>query len=356
MKDSAEEKAGLLVGMLVALATWLLLHRSRRRDDEGVIAAFLQAGRGRNASHPGEIPAKGWKDILVRVWKSVDEDRILAVAAGVTFLGLLAIFPAIAAIVSLYGLFADPIGIARTLESLAGVLPGGTLDVIRDQIMRVASAPQESLGLGVAIGLAVSFWSANSGMKAVFDALNVAYDEKEKRGFFKLNLVSLAFTVAAILFLLVAAAVVVGVPLLLEHLPLQNVTEWLVHLLRWPVMLICVISALAVLYRYGPSRDKARWRWVTWGSAIVGIVWLGASALFSWYAANFGSYNETYGTLGAVIGFMTWLWISAIIVLLGAEINAEIEHQTVRDSTVGPPTPLGTRGATMADTVGTAHP
>jgi membrane protein len=193
-------------------------------------------------------------------------------------------------------------------------------------------------------------------MKALFDALNVAYAEKEKRGFFKLNLVSMIFTIGAILFLLAAVVAVIGLPLLLKHLPLQSVTAWLVSALRWPAMLVCVVAALALLYRYGPSRDKARWRWVTWGSALVGVLWLGASALFSWYAANFGSYNETYGSLGAVIGFMTWLWISAIIILLGGEINAEIEHQTARDSTVGPPMPLGTRGATMADTIGASHP
>jgi membrane protein len=220
---------------------------------------------------------------------------------------------------------------------------------------RLAAQPNSTLGLSMVVGLLISLWSANAGIKALFDALNVVYDEKEKRGFFSLNATSLAFTLAAIAFLLVAIGAIAGLPIILKHLPLHGVVEWAIRILRWPLLLASVVIALAIIYRYGPSRDRAKWKWVTWGSAIAGALWLAASALFSWYAANFGSYNETYGSLGAVIGFMTWLWISAIVILLGGEINAEMEHQTLRDSTEGHPAPLGTRGATMADTVGAAQ-
>jgi membrane protein len=331
------------------------MRASNKTGQGSVAAAALQPGRGRYAKHPHEIPARGWKDIAIRVYKSISEDRLLAEAAGVTYYALLAIFPAIAALVSVYGFFADPGEIVRTLDSVKGILPGGAIDVIREQLTRVASQPSTTLRLGAILGLLISLWSANAGIKALFDALNVVYDEKEKRGFFALNATSLVFTVAAITFVIVAIIAIAGLPLVLKHLPLPEFTGWLLQLCRWPVLLVFVVLALSVVYRYGPSRDRPKWRWVTWGGAIAGLLWLSASALFSWYAANFGSYNETYGSLGAVIGFMTWLWISAIVILLGGEINAEMEHQTLRDSTEGPPAPIGIRGAKMADTVGAAQ-
>jgi membrane protein len=191
-------------------------------------------------------------------------------------------------------------------------------------------------------------------MKAVFDALNIVYDEEEKRSFIKLNLWSLSFTLGAILFLLLALAGIVALPVVLNYVGLGSGVEWLIRLGRWPVLLIVIVAGLAVLYRYGPSRDEAEWKWLTPGSIVAAVVWLVGSILFSWYVANFGSYNETYGSLGAVIGFMTWIWLSAVVVLTGAEINAEIEHQTAHDTTVGHRQPIGARGATMADTVGAA--
>jgi len=310
------------------------------------------AERGRHASTPSEIPVRGWKDILLRVYKNISTHRVMAIAAGVTFYSILAIFPAIAALVSLYGLFADPAAIAAQLDQVAGVLPGGALDVLREQMTRVASQGGGTLGLTFIIGLVAALWSANAGMKALFDALNVVYGEEEKRGFIKLNAVSLAFTTGAILFLLIAMAAVVVLPVGLNFVGLASMSDLLVRLIRWPVLLIAIGLALAVLYRYGPSRDEPRWRWTTWGSAFAAIVWLIASVLFSWYAANFGSYNKTYGSLGAIIGFMVWIWISAIVILIGAELDAEMEHQTARDTTIGRPQRMGTRGAAVADTVG----
>jgi membrane protein len=354
--QSEEEKKSLIIAAAVALIALASMKFSgkKRGTGSGAIAS-LEPARGRYAENPSEIPGRGWKDIAIRVYKSISEDRVLAEAAGITYYTLLAIFPAIAALVSIYGMVADPAQIASTLDNVKGILPGGAIDVVREQLTRVTAQPSSTLGLGAIVGLLIALWSANSGIKALFDALNVVYDEKEKRGFFALNVTSLAFTIGAITFLIVAIAAVAGLPIALKHLPLHRVVEWVIEIMRWPVLLAAVVLALAFFYRYGPSRDRAKWKWVTWGSAIAGVLWLGASALFSWYAANFGNYNETYGSLGAVIGFMTWLWISAIVILLGGEINAEIEHQTLRDSTVGHRAPLGTRGAKMADTVGAAQ-
>jgi membrane protein len=200
----------------------------------------------------------------------------------------------------------------------------------------------------------ISLWSANAGIKALFDALNAVYQEKEKRSFIRLNAVTLSFTIATIAFLLIALAAVVALPLILNYLPLPGVTGLVLEIARWPILLVLVACGLTLIYRYGPSRTEPRWQWITWGSAFAAISWLAASALFSWYAANFGTFNKTYGSLGAIIGFMTWMWLSIIVVLVGAKLNAEIEHQTAAESTTGPPKPLGRRGAKMADTIGPA--
>jgi membrane protein len=322
---------------------------------ESVADATDQEGRGRLASSPSEIPARGWKDILLRVYSNISEHRVLALAAGMTYYSLLAIFPAIAALVAIYGLFADPSAITRHLDQVSGILPGGAVDVARDQLTRVASKGSGTLGATFVIGLVISLWSANAAMKSLFDTLNIVYGEKEKRGFVKLNAVSLSFTLAGILFVLAAVGAVVVIPVVVNFIGLSNFADLMLRIARWPAMFVAVALALALIYRYGTSREAPRWRWITWGSAVAAVLWLLASALFSWYAANFGKFNETYGSLGAVIGFMTWLWISAIVILIGAELDAEMEHQTARDTTTGSPQPIGTRGARMADTVGPAR-
>jgi len=324
--------------------------RSRRDDRAGG-----DDRRGRSAEGPSEIPALGWKDILLRVYNGISDDRILANAAGVTYYALLALFPGIAALVSIYGLFADPNTIVSHVDTVAGFAPGGAIDVVRDQLTRVSGQGSTTLGVSFLIGLAISLWSANSGIKALFDSLNVVYEENEERGFIRLNLVTLSFTIAAIAFLLIALACIVALPVALNYLPPSGVTGVILEFARWPILLVLVAFGLTVIYRYGPSRAEPRWQWITWGSVFAAIVWLAASALFSWYSANFGSFNKTYGSLGAVIGFMTWMWLSIIVVLIGAKLNAEIEHQTARDSTSGRPKPLGVRAAKMADTIGTAQ-
>ena len=278
----------------------------------------------------------------------------MSVAAGVTYYALLAIFPAIAALVSLYGLFADPVSLQDHLNAMSGVLPGGAVDIIREQVTRIASQGGGTLGFSFIIGLVISLWSANAGMKAVFDALNIVYDEEEKRSFIKLNLMSLSFTLGAIFFILLALAGIVVLPILLDFIGLRESVEWLLSLARWPILLIAVVLGLSVIYRYGPSRDKAEWKWVTPGGVSCGRALAHRVDAVLLVCGNFGSYNETYGSLGAVIGFMTWIWISSVVVLLGAEINAEMEHQTAKDTTEGSHQPMGTRGAQMADTVGVA--
>ena len=205
------------------------------------------------------------------------------------------------------------------------------------------------MGFGAVIGLLTALWSANQAMKALVDALNVVYEEKEKRGFFRRLAVTMAFTLGGILFVLLAVAAVVVLPVALNFVGLGGL-ETVLKLARWPLMLAAIGLFLAVVYRYGPSRDAAKWRWVSWGSAVASVVWVIGSVAFSWYVTNFGNYNETYGSLGAAIGFMTWIWLSSIVVLAGAELDAEMEHQTARDTTTGPERPMGARGAKMADT------
>jgi membrane protein len=329
-----------------------------RSTDEPVAAQHERAqetGRGRHAQAPWQIPWRGWKDILWRTYEQVGEDRLLAVAAGVVFYGLLAVFPAVTALVSLYGLFASPSAISDQLSLLAGILPQGAVEILREQIGRLTAGSSAKLGFGFIFGLAVALWSANAGMKAIMDALNVVYEEKEKRGFIKLNLVSLAFTIAAIFSVLLALGAVVVLPVALSYLGLQNLTGLLFRLARWPLLLLIVVFGLAVLYRYGPSRREPRWQWISVGSAFAAVAWLISSALLSWYLASFADYNATYGSLGAGIGMMMWMWISAIVILFGAQLNSEIEHQTARDSTVHGEKPLGARDAVMADTVGKAQ-
>jgi membrane protein len=310
--------------------------------------------RVRDSAWCWQIPWAGWKDILWRTYGQIGDDRLLAVAAGVVFYGLLAIFPAVTAFVSLYGLFAKASTISDHLSLAAGFIPSGGVEIIQEQINRITAKGDARLSLAFAFSLGLALWSANAGMKAVIDALNVTYNEKEKRGFIKLNLISLALTGGAILSLLVALGSIVVLPLMLSSFGLGGWTEILLRFLRWPVLICLVVFGLAVLYRFGPSRESPRWEWLSVGSVTAAIAWLVGSALLSWYLANFANYDATYGSLGAAIGMMILMWMSSIVILVGAELNSEIEHQTARDSTTGPERPLGQRGAAMVDTVGAA--
>jgi membrane protein len=313
-----------------------------------------EGGRGRWARGPLQIPWAGWKDILVRTYREIQEDRLLALAAGVAFYSLIALFPGIAAGVSSYALFANTATISNHLQVAADIVPANALDIMNTEITRIAAKSDGRLTFGFLLGLAIALWSANAGMKAIFDALNIIYDEDEKRGIVRLNLVSLFFTICAIAGAGLAVAFVVVFPLLLAAFGVTSFDHPIVGYLRWPVLFVLLIVGLSVLYRYGPSRRLAKWRWLSVGSIAAALAWLAVSSLFSWYLGNFANYNATYGALGAVVGMMMWMWLSTIVVLVGAELNSEIEHQTAHDSTVGSDQPLGTRGAVMADTVGAA--
>ena len=279
------------------------------------------------AQNAWQIPLEAWKEILLGTYRQINEDRLLATAAGVVFYGLLAIFPAVTALVSSYGLFADPSTIAQNLQSLALMLPDGSFAIVADQVTRVLAKETVTLSATFVFGLLMAIWSANAGMKAIFDALNVVYEERERRGFFQLNLTSLAFTVAALVAILLMIAGVVAVPLALQKLGLGQRAEWIVTIGRWPALIILLLTALALLHRFGPSRPNARWQWLTVGALAATILWLVGSALLSWYLSNFGNYTATYGSLGTAIGLMIWMWMSAIIVLCGAELNSEIERR-----------------------------
>jgi membrane protein len=309
-------------------------------------------GRGRHAVHPLQIPWRGWYDIVWRTYQEMLSDRLLSIAGGVSFFVLLAIFPAITAMVSAYGLLFSPSIIADNLSLLNDVVPDNVLGVVHEQVGHIASNSGGALSTGIVVGILVSLWSAMSGVKAMIDALNVIYEQKETRSFIRLNLVALAFTLAAIAAFLLVVACIIVLPLILSFVGLGGFTQALTRFARWPVLLIVLLTGLAVLYRYGPDRRVARWQWVSVGSVFATLTWMAASFLFSLYLSRFANYNATYGSLGAAVGVMMWLWISTTVMLLGAELNAEIEHQTARDSTVGADKPLGARGAVMADTVG----
>ena len=307
--------------------------------------------RGRHAQTPAQIPPAGWRDIALRVFHGISEDRIMTISGGVTFFVLLALFPGLAGLISLYGLFADSTTIAQHLNSLDGILPEGGMQILRDQLQQLTSQPPQKLGFATLASLAISLWSANGGIKAMFEGLNAVYEENEKRSFMKLNAISLALTLAAVVFVIASLLTITVVPKLLSFLDLPGVSE-IVNFARWPVLLVVASLMIAVVYRFGPSREQPQWRWISPGSIFAAVTWIAASLLFSWYTAHFGSYNKTYGSLGAAVGFMTWIWISTMVILIGAKINAELEHQTVADTTAGTPAPRGKRGARMADTVG----
>lgn len=312
-----------------------------------------EPGRGRRARSLSEIPLRGWKDIALRTVKEFTDDQIPMIAAGVTFYSLLALFPALGAFVALYGLFADVAEVQRHLHLLAFMLPPDALRFIGEQMLRMATAKTGGLSLAFVASLLVSIWSANGAVKALMTGLNIAYEEQESRGFVKRTLVSLVFTLGYLALTIAALALLAAGPaietFLGHHAAL--VFSWI----SWPLLLAGLVIALAVLYRFGPSRDPVRWRWLTWGSGFAVLLWVIASGLFSLYVGNFAHYDRTYGSLGAVIGFMTWTWISAMVVLMGAELNSEIEHQTTVDTTTGAPEPMGFRRARMADTVGAAQ-
>jgi membrane protein len=344
------------IALAVMAALWPRRPRQTAEDIEPLTAEELDAaepGRGRIASAPWQIPPLGWKDILWRTYRNVGHDSLPSVAGGVTFYLLLATFPAVTAFVSVYSLFIDPGTVEALLYRWSAILPNDALELIGDQMMRLGAQRHEVLSAAFAVSTLISIWSANAGMKALLLGLNVAYDEIEKRPYFRRTLFTYAVTLSAVTVLAAITLLTVAAPVLLGPLGLR-----VIHLeiapLRWLLVYLIVASALTLVYRYGPSRHRPKWRWVTFGGAAAAAVWIPASLGFSFYVDNFTHLGATYGSLGAVIGFMLWVWFTVMIVLVGAELNAEVEHQTACDTTQGPWKPMGGRGAIVADTVGRA--
>lgn len=308
-------------------------------------------GRGRKAERPSDIPKPGWRDILLRTKDEISNDHVSVVAAGVAFFGLLAVFPTIAAMISIAGLMLDPAAMQEQIATLAGMLPEDAAAILRDQANQVA-ADDTSAGITAVISIALALYGASKGMKTLMEGMNIAYDEEEERGFVRYNLTALALTVILIIGLVMALSALIAAPAAIAALGLPGWIDTLINWARWPLMAVLTVFGLDIIYRYGPSRESPQWRWINWGSVLAMIIWVAGSFAFSVYVSNFGSYSETYGALGGVIILLTWLWLSAFIVLLGAELNSEMEHQTARDTTTGPERPMGERGAAKADTLG----
>jgi membrane protein len=310
--------------------------------------------RGRTASDPRQIPGPGWKDIVVRSWREVSENNIFLVSGGVTYAVLLALFPALAALVSIYGLLLDPAQVERQVAALSDILPPESTQMIGDELHTLVSAPHGSLSIGAAVALLLALWSASRGMSGLITAFNIAYQQKETRGFFKLNLIAIGLTVGMLIGGTVIIALVGVLPAAIQFVGLGAVTKWLVLVLEWPLLIVVVMVGLAVLYRYAPNRLTPQWRWVSPGAIAATVLWLLGSLAFTVYVSHFNSYDKTYGSLGGVVVMLTWLYLSAFVTLFGAVINAQSERQTEADSTVGHPKPMGDRRAYAADTVGEA--
>jgi membrane protein len=315
--------------------------------------ALTETDRGRDAEAPQQIPARGWKDVLVRVKAASKDDHVMLFGAGVALFGLLALVPALAALMSIYGLVANPATIDEQLVDALSAAPAEVRDLVSQQVRDIGDASSGAI-VTVVLGFLFALWSASAGMKNLIEAINIAYDEEETRGFVKLRALSLAFTLGAIVFLVVAFALIAFLPSVIATTDLGTAGRVLLNILRFVVLFAGVLFGLALLYRYAPDRDAPKWSWATPGAVFAAVVWMVGSLLFSVYTANFGRYNETYGALGAIVVVILWLLLSAVVVILGAEINCELERQTVRDTTKGAERPLGQRSAYAADTVGPA--
>ncbi len=301
------------------------------------------------AERPTEIPARGWFAVLRRTFAEMGRDHVTLLAGGVAYAWFMALFPGLIAAVLTYGLVTDPADVQRQIDNLLTGLPADAQSLLADQMTSLASSPSSGLGIGLLISIALALWSASAGIAGLVEAVNLAYDEEEMRGFIKKRALALLLTLGFLVFLAVAIALVAVLPAVLDQLGLGVVAEVAVQVARWGGLVVLMIVALGVLYRLGPDRDDAQVRWVSTGAVTATLVWVAASVAFSLYVDNFGSYGETYGSLAGVAVLLLWLWITALVVLVGAELNAETEAQTLRDTTVGEPRPLGERGAVKAD-------
>lgn len=306
---------------------------------------------GGQAQTPTQIPPRGWWQVLKRALRESGTDNVPILAGGVAFFAFLAVFPSLIAALTLYGLVADPAQVAQQMQNLSGALPPEARSIIADQLTALTGGSEGALTVGLVVSLLAALWSTSGATSNVITGINIAYDEKETRGFVKLRATALGLTLGAIVFGLVALALVAVTPVALDQLRLGVVGQVLAQAVRWTLLVGVLIVGLAVVYRVAPNRDDARFRWVSPGVVVAVLLWILGSVAFSLYVSFFGSYNKTYGALAGVIVLMLWLYLTSYIVLLGAEINAEAERQTARDTTIGEPMPLGERGAVVADTL-----
>ncbi|HEY0687157.1 MAG TPA: YihY/virulence factor BrkB family protein [Steroidobacter sp.] len=314
--------------------------------------ADTEADRGRLAHRPRDIAWRGWWDVFWRVKDQLDADNVSIVAGGLALFGLMALFPSLAAAVAIYGIIASPEAIAAQIQTFAALLPAGTVEILQNQLYQLVSQRNETLSIGVIAGILVAIWSARKGMVALITAMNVAYNEHDHRSFLMRMLISFGFTLGGVLGFLLLVAIGVAVPIVLAFFPFGNATEWVLLTVRWALLWVMAVFAFSVLYRFAPHRTHPRWEWVNAGSIIAATLWLIGSALFALYVRNFNSFGEAYGAIGGVVVMLMWFYVSSYVVILGAEINSELERQTVNDTTVGPGMPMGRRGAYSADTVG----
>ncbi|MFO1028576.1 MAG: YihY/virulence factor BrkB family protein [Acetobacteraceae bacterium] len=315
-------------------------------------ASDAKLNRGRSADTPTQIPAAGWKDIALRTYKEIGENNLFLVAGGVTYALLLAMFPALAALVALYGLLFNPAQVEQQINSLSAVLPPQTTELVGTELHNLVEASGKSLGIGAIVALLFALWSASRGMSGLITAFNIAYRQQESRSFIRFNMIALGLTIAGLVGGVIIIALVGVLPAAIQFVGLGVILKWVILIVQWPILIAVVMVCLAVLYRYAPNRSPAKWRWVSPGAIVATILWLIGSIAFSIYVSNFNSYNATYGSLGGVVILLTWLYLSSFVALLGAVINAQAERQTRHDSTEKPDQPLGQRGAYAADTVG----
>lgn len=308
--------------------------------------------RGRHIKKPRNMPLLGWRDILLRVRNRLDTDNLGLIAGGVAFFFLLAIFPAISAMVAIYGLVNDPTDMQEQFQSFSQLLPTEASEIILSQLQEVTRQSSASLSMGALLGMLFAFWSSMKGMLAMIRALNVVNLENEKRGFFELRFFAFFLTVCSVIFVVVCLFLIAFIPLLLNNLGLASFSETLFSLLRWPLLTVMILVMLAIIFRFAPSRNNARWVWIMPGTLVAVVLWLIGSILFSWYTSNYAQYNATYGSLGAVIILLLWFYLTAYIVLIGGVLNSEMEHQTGVDTTIGEEKPIGQRKAEVADTWG----
>lgn len=306
-------------------------------------------GHGLDATTPSEVPPRGWKDVAVRVKDDLRADHVSLSAAGVAFFGFLALIPALAAVISVYGLVADPADVQSRMQQLFTSLPADARELLTEQITRLTESSSSSLGVGLVISVAIALWSASSGMAHLLEAINIAYGEQDERGPVAQRGIALAMTIGVLLLVVIAIAGFAAAATLGDT---NAAVGWIVQVVTWVVAAGLFVGVLAVLYRHGPDRDSARWRWVSPGAIAALVGWLVITAGFGVYVSNFSSYDQTYGSLASIVIMLFWLYLSAFVVMVGAELNSELEHQTARDSTKGPERPLGDRDAEMADTVG----